>query len=660
MQNYVALGDLVLDIYHNSVKNEIGYYAGGSVWNDLINISKLNCKAKCYSIATCGNDWASEYILQLFCQYNIDIHNVIKLNKQTKRFNIIIDKDQIKSQMECPDCNQSIWYTASKLPEKIPERFLKLSKGIVIIDSLKKNVLELAKSFKHAGWFLTADVGYINHMRYMRNDTIKSLLCDLFGFIQMTKKVSTFLQKKLSCDNEQDLFLLLKCRYLSITDGGNGSVFLHYNNSNDVEELYVDALPTQAIDTTGAGDAYFSLLVSQLDNDGFFMADISSTLEKAKCYAAQRTTVFGALGIYEKIKVIDGDCKICGSKQRAEKTIIKSPRQRIATNTNYLFDRTFRALESNAGEKLREVLKDIHGHVLMVGTGGSFAAAEFAAKCVTQYQPDVVAQACHPRDIIIQGLNKIDAVILFSYSGKTKDIFRVYEMCQKKGIKAYIITKYIYSPEDKLYEKEAIISYSATNSSTKERGFISMAGTLIPMCIFGDIFYPAFNHSFRDFLKQCFDNRSIEFSKGKQLIENESHEMNVDIFSGIDTVCAAIDLESKFIESGLARVVTHEKKDFSHGRFNIIEKYPPDLVVYFDNVQGIYNNKLLSYLKKRKTMNIIQITTTYGDVWGDLDLVIAVEFFSKYISKVYNYDMARPDYPKDAMSLYKYSRKSII
>ena len=52
------------------------------------------------------------------------------------------------------------------------------------------------------------------------------------------------------------------------------------------------------------------------------------------------------------------------------------------------------------------------------------------------------------------------------------------------------------------------------------------------------------------------------------------------------------------------------------------------------------------------------VKTTSAD--GDLDLVIAAEFFSKYLSKVLDYDMAKPDYPEDAMALYRYSRKDLL
>lgn len=659
LKNYVALGDLVLDIYHNTAQEEFGYYVGGSVWNDLINISSLEPNARCFCVATCGNDFAGDFVIQELNEFGIDTTHVARVNKQTKRFNIIVNGKQTKSQLECPHCRQAIWYSNSKLSKNMPDAFKMVSKGIVIIDSLKKNILELATSFRKEGWFLAVDIGYINHLRYMSIENIQTLICGTFDFVQMTSRVYKFLLNKFSCSSEQELFEIFDCRYINVTDGENGAKFVYKKSFDVIDVKYKEAVCTQVIDPTGAGDAYFSMLLHQLDSEGYFSLGVEVALDKASLYAASRVAVIGAQGIYKKLYLPYGDCKVCGSVRKEKKTT-KSGCQKIATNTNHLLDRTLRALESNATQKLNEVLSSIKGQMLMVGTGGSFVAAEFAAKCVSQYHPNVLAQACHPRDIIIHGLNKIDTVMLFSYSGKTKDIQNIYKLCRKKGIRVYIITKYKSSDDKSFYDEDALISYSTSKSSTKERGFISMAGTLIPMCIFGETYYSNQNCSFREFLKECFERRCNEFSNEKFFFNLPDRKMTIDIFSGVDTSCAALDLESKFIESGLARVVIHEKKDFSHGRFNILEKYAPDLIIFLDNIRGAYSEKLFRYLEKRENLYICHLTTDYENLWGDLDLVVASEFFSKYLSKMLDYDMAKPDYPKDAMDLYQYSQKDIL
>ena len=466
-----------------------------------------------------------------------------------------------------------------------------------------------------------------------------------------------FLLNKLSCNNESDLYELLECQYLSITDGERGSIFIYRGTFGQTVVKNNNAFHTKVIDPTGAGDAFFSKLLQQLDERGQFEEDIDSVLMAAGIYASNRVSVLGANGMYRRIAIPACDCAICGNVIK-KTTKPRIQHQKIATNTNHLLDRTLRALESGAAKRLQEVLNSINGNILMIGTGGSFAAAEFAAKCVNQYHPSASARSCRPRDALIMGIEKVDAVILFSYSGRTKDIQNVYQFCEKRGVPVFVLTKLDNLDNIEPYSREALISYNSTKSSAKEHGFISMAGTLIPMCLFGQIYYSDSDSEFLTFLKECFERRSHEFSE-EAFFDIGCRELCVDVFSGVDTSCTAIDLESKFIESGLARVVIHEKKDFSHGRFNIIEQYSPDFIIFLNNVSGSYSDALFKYLQKRNTLHLFKMSSHCNNLWGDLDLVIAAEFFSKYLSKALSYDMAKPNYPEDAMTLYRYSRKDL-
>ena len=80
-------------------------------------------------------------------------------------------------------------------------------------------------------------------------------------------------------------------------------------------------------------------------------------------------------------------------------------------------------------------------------------------------------------------------------------------------------------------------------------------------------FYKNDNLNYITFLNNCFEKWSVFFEQLKINWKEFSNNPVMDIFSGIDTAAAAIDLESKIVESGIGRVIVHEKKDFSHGRF---------------------------------------------------------------------------------------------
>lgn len=286
-KTYIALGDLVLDIYYDSDNNLLGYYPGGSVWNDIINISRLQNDSLCYAIATAGNDIAGDFVIRTLNKYGIDTSHVIQSKKQTKRFNIKINGAKTQSQLRCPKCDCKIWYSDSRLPTDTPPSVSSDAPGVIIVDCLRENVLASAKSFKDRGWFIAADIGYISHLRYKTKLGASNLLCNRFDLLQLNSRAFKFIMKKFSCTSTIDLFEILNCRYLSLTDSENGSQFLYRDSENKIKIIHQDAIISKLVDPTGAGDAYFSILLSHLDKLDSSAICVKNILEKAALFASE-------------------------------------------------------------------------------------------------------------------------------------------------------------------------------------------------------------------------------------------------------------------------------------------------------------------------------------------------------------------------------------
>ena len=657
MNNYLAIGNLVLDIYLDENHIPLGYYSGGSIWNNLINIKNLKHTAHCFGIGTCGQDWAGDFLLDIFSQHDIDMSSIKRTKHQTNRFNIIVNGEKTKSQKTCSKCGQTLWYSGTTSLKCVPQKFSEIDPGVVIVDCLKQDVLAIAKEFKQNGWLISADIGYISHLRYLSMEKIRTLLIDRFDILQINDSVYRFLASKLSLTDETELYKLLGCHYLSITNGANGSAFLYKDEENQIITHSVSAKIVNAIDPTGAGDMYFSTLLASLDKYGKLIGKIEEILDLAANNAANRTLTVGGVGLLRQLEITEGDCLVCGYKKTAT-TASRCRRKQIETNTTHLFDRILRSLESQASNFVKSVLDGIDGTICMVGTGGSFASACYAAEVINEHHKTAKAFACHPRNALIDGLKKVNAVFLFSYSGNTKDILAVYSMCIANSVPVYLVTKKRCSSLTDL-NPTSIISYSNSNSDAKERGFLSMAGTLIPMCTFVQAFWNESAFTFNEFLKNCFINRNREFCRGLDNKIPTTSRCTVDVFYEKSSICAAIDFESKLVESGVGRVVLHEKKDFSHGRFNILERMPPDYIVFFEGTDGRYSEKLKRYLERRNIPTVF-IKTQYSGVLGQLDLTIATQHFLNALSKHLDYDMSKPDYPKDAMALYRYSGQDLF
>lgn len=150
--NIVAIGDVILDNYHKD-NSKLGYYLGGSILNDLINLSE-DKNNNLYLIGSIGKENTTSNLIDLIRSFNIDTSLLKTINKPIKRFHITLHKDEDnKMSLPCPLCEEVSWYASPKLSDFSKTEFKNLEPGILIIDSVKKDTLKLANEFKENGWF---------------------------------------------------------------------------------------------------------------------------------------------------------------------------------------------------------------------------------------------------------------------------------------------------------------------------------------------------------------------------------------------------------------------------------------------------------------------------------------------------------------------------
>ena len=320
----------------------------------------------------------------------------------------------------------------------------------------------------------------------------------------------------------------------------------------------------------------------------------------------------------------------------------------ISKNLSLLDGRIRAAMATDAPKRLKECLSSMPDRVLTVGTGGSYASALFAAKAISAFERSIAVSA-RPRDALLRGVDKYDLVILFSYSGTTPDIREVVRVCDEKGVKTLLITALDPLAEGCPCAAEDVVSYGVSEPDFEEKGFISMASTLIPICLFADRYY---GKGFEKMYRDVFEAREKEFRE-RRILGGSERPLMIDVFSAYDTETASAVLESDITESGIGRATVHEKKDFSHGRYNALEGSRSDVAVFLNNAVGAYTETLIGYLRSRN-YPLFEITTERSGIWGDFDLTVAAQFFVTKLSEETGYDMSDPTYPVEAKSLYKY------
>ena len=269
-------------------------------------------------------------------------------------------------------------------------------------------------------------------------------------------------------------------------------------------------------------------------------------------------------------------------------------------------ERIWKAVMTEASREVYRYLWDLFKaknfdalRIMVVGAGGSYPAAisishslrdEMRTPYVEAVTPQTALRILTQTDRIINAEHrpKYDVVIGVSYSGTSPDIKAVYEDCREREFPFVLFTgadietlKDEYNGFKDSYLK-VVSYYNPEDKTGKENSMISMFSTLAPALI--------------------FDNYSIQINERERMnrIYKEDLEEGEKFVSSLNiariarvlkarpvihvlyewrTFGLAADIASKFMESGIANVVLHEKKNFSHGEYTLLYKQKFGMVI---------------------------------------------------------------------------------
>lgn len=642
----VSVGDLVTDFYY---KNErlIGINGGMSSHNIIANLSQMNLDTAVYGV--CGDDMAGKIAIKSLKDIGVNIENIqILKDINTRCFHISYiennDKLEIKSKKRCPKCNEKKWYNESNInPSLILKNINK--DDILVFDNLNdknQNIIDNCSNKK------MLDLGQYIELEKLSNEKIIEKIYNKFDIINLNERVAKYLKERF---NSKNIYQILKPIMIIITKGKKGALFITQNNNL---ELNLEN-PSNEVDPTGAGDAFFATFISEYLKNNFNIDNefIKNTFQKATKLTQKVVKKIGARSHINKLYKIKKVNKTC-TCQNFE-LVIRKKIKRCNLNINNLETRIINAVNSKAYSKLKEINFNSKKIYLFIGTGGSFAGAKFASKVINQlYNSATIALL--PRDVYYRNNKDVDNAFLFSYSGTTNDLYIGTSSIENS--KKYIITKgEIQKVTDKMkIPKQNIITYRTNNNKGRERGFLSFEGTLAPVSLFLKLYFERQNkENIENFIKDCINYWKKYFEnyfKENKLEEFLKNNSKFNIFTGDFTESASIDLESKITESGIFNCLVHEKKNFSHGRFVNYEHLSQKKNIYLkQSTTSKYEYKLLEYLKND---NNIIIESRYDGIKAEYDLLIAVQYLMYYIANYINIDISKPSYSEDAIKIYFY------
>lgn len=342
------------------------------------------------------------------------------------------------------------------------------------------------------------------------------------------------------------------------------------------------------------------------------------------------------------------------------------------------------AEETNATKDLKLYIGDLWKknnfkpmNILIVGSGGSYPAAIFAKYVIhDEFQtPNVEAVTPQTAIRIITQFDSIlncdwhakyDLVIGISYSGKTPDIKAVSDLCLRKNYPFALLTGANKEELSEFYDENdvfKIFSYFNSNDCTgKEKGMISMFSTLAPVIILDDNWSVKLISENQEALKE--GEKFVSNLDIKAILNSIKKHPIIHVFYEWDTFATAIDIESKFTESGIANIVLHEKKNFSHGRYTSLYNQDFSLVInltrYGTNFKYEYDKILLAYLSdlcKNKSAHYIEIgTRAFEPSQWNIEAMAKLPYLITSIGEELGIDISKPlkPFPKESIPLYDY------
>lgn len=158
-----------------------------------------------------------------------------------------------------PITNKNTMHFSDNLPLDIPKNLL--DKEIyVILDKFENVNYEFIKKIYNKKVCL--DVGAEEFIEYYTNQYLINFFRQA-NIMQLNNNVSDFLFKKLKLNDEFDFFNILNLDLLIITNGKKGATFLYKENNGIKQIKHVPSIISNAVDTSGAGDAFFSVIIRE-------------------------------------------------------------------------------------------------------------------------------------------------------------------------------------------------------------------------------------------------------------------------------------------------------------------------------------------------------------------------------------------------------------
>lgn len=234
------------------------------------------------------------------------------------------------------------------------------------------------------------------------------------------------------------------------------------------------------------------------------------------------------------------------------------------------------AMQADISELCRIVDGWREGPMMMVGSGGSYSVASFAAQ-IHELMEGETAKAVTPLEVISGPVTRA-GIACFSASGRNRDIgvaFKTAAQREFTPLSALVLRD--ESPLHALGRRYQYTDIAGFKSESFKDGFLAVA-SLVASSV---LITRAYQHtaptrvelpsSLEELMQETVNDWSSEN------IANQARELclgrTVSLLFTNSLRAASVDLESRFVEAGLGNLHVADLRNFGHGRHFWIHKY---------------------------------------------------------------------------------------
>ena len=295
--------------------------------------------------------------------------------------------------------------------------------------------------------------------------------------------------------------------------------------------------------------------------------------------------------------------------------------------------------------------------MVMVGSGGSFSTATFAAE-LHESATGQLARGATPLDVVSKA-NRNAGLACFSANGRNHDIITAFRVAARREIEplsALVLAE--HPPLEKLGLRFGYADVLCMGHRLFKDGFLAVASLIGSSMLLVRAYRAVFGRSERDLPRGLVDliQQGTSFARLEDIrVETDSvmrGRAYVSVLYSSELSAAAVDLESRFVEAALGPLHIADIRNFGHGRHFWIAKkaHETGILALISKTQEDLGTRTLSLLPDEvRTLPIHFRGAT--DVQGVAGLVVGL-FVAESAAGFADVDPGKPGVPTFGRRLY--------